>query len=57
MHVQFGREHILLARSNFNSSANFDLLMTNNGVLEPWHQGEFVLGLLAGGRENCKINY
>ena len=30
--------------------------MTNDGALESWHQGEFVLGLLAGGRHNYKKN-
>ena len=43
-----------LAKSNFNSSANFYLLMTNDAVLESWHQGEFVLGLPAGFRGTYK---
>ena len=30
--------------------------MTNDGALELWHQGGIVLGLLAGGRHNCKNN-
>ena len=42
------------ATSNFNSSANSGLLMTNNGALELWHQGEFVFCHLAGGRNNHK---
>ena len=42
--------------SNFNSSTNFDPLTTNDGALESWHQGEFVLGLLAGSRHNYKNN-
>ena len=41
-----------LARSVFNSSANFGPLMTNDGALKPWHQGEFVFGYLAGDRNN-----
>ena len=41
-------------RSNFNSFANFGPLMTNDGALELWHQGEFIFGLLAGGRDNYK---
>ena len=36
--------------AKFNSFANFAPLMTNDGALESWHQGEFVLGLLAGFR-------
>ena len=31
-----------LAKSNFDSSANFDLLMTSDGALDSWQQGEFV---------------
>ena len=42
---------------NFNSFANFVPSMTNDGALESSHQGEFVLGLLAGGRHNYKTNY
>ena len=39
-----------LVRSIFSSSANFSPLMTNNGMLELCHQGEFAFGHLAGGR-------
>ena len=42
--------------SNFNSFAKFVPLMTNDGGLESSYQGEFVLGLLAGGRHNFKNN-
>ena len=37
-------------RSKFNIIANFDSLMANDGLLKSSHQGEIVLGLLAGGR-------
>ena len=40
----------ILARPNFNSFANFDPLITNNGVLQSVHQGECVLGVLTEGR-------
>ena len=42
--------------SNLNSFTNFVLLMTNDGLLESSHQGDFVLGFLAGGRHNYKHN-
>ena len=42
------------AWSNFNSIANFDPLMANNGALKSWDQCEFVFGLLAEVRDNCK---
>ena len=42
--------------SKFNSFASFVPLMANNGLLESSHQGEFVLGLLAGDRHNYKNN-
>ena len=45
---------VFLAKSNFNSSAIFGSLMTNNGVLERWHQGEFVFGHVAGDRNTYK---
>ena len=45
-----------LAKSNFDSFANFGPLMTNNGALELWNQGELMFGYLAGGRNNDKIN-
>ena len=35
-----------LARSNFNSSANVGPSMTNDGALESWQQGVFILGIL-----------
>ena len=44
----------ILARSNFNIFANVDLSTTNNGALESSYQGGFVLGLLAGDRDNYK---
>ena len=44
-----------LSKSNFNDSTNFGPLMTNDGGLELWHQEEFVLDLLAGGRHNYKM--
>ena len=44
------------ASSNVNSFANFGPLMTNDGELESRHQGEFVFGCLAGGRNNYKNN-
>ena len=40
--------------SKFNSFANFDPLMANDGALESSHQGGFVFGLLAGDRHNYK---
>ena len=43
-----------MAKSNFDSSAKFDPLMTSDGALESWQRGEFVLGLLAGFRDNYK---
>ena len=45
-----------MAKSIFNSSVNFGPLMTNDGALESWHHGEFVVGYLAGGRNNYKNN-
>ena len=42
------------AWSKFNSFANFDPLMANNGSLKLLDQAEYVVGLLAGGRDNCK---
>ena len=42
------------ARSNFNSFANFDPLITSDGALKSWDQGEFIFGILAGGRNNYK---
>ena len=45
-----------LSKSNFNSSTNVGPLMANDGALESWHQGEFVLGLLTGDRLNYKNN-
>ena len=44
------------AWSNFISFANFVPLITNDGALEPSQQRKFVLGLLAGGKNNYKIN-
>ena len=38
----------------FNSFANFDPLMTNDGALKLLDQGGFVLSLLVGGRYNYK---
>ena len=43
-----------LAKSNFNSSANFDLVMTNDGTMESLDQEEFVFGFLAGFRRTYK---
>ena len=42
------------AWSNFNSMANFDPLMANDGALKPWGHYESVFDLLAGGRDNYK---
>ena len=42
------------ACSKYNSFANFDPLMVNDGALELSHQGGFTLGLLAGGRHKYK---
>ena len=40
----------ILAKSNFNSSANVGPLMTNDGALESWHQEGLAFCHLAGGR-------
>lgn len=45
----------ILARSNFNSSANVGPLMTNSVELESWHQGEFIVDYLEGVQDNYKI--
>ena len=37
-----------LVRLIFPSSAKFGLLMTNDGVLKLWHNGEIVFGHLSG---------
>ena len=42
------------AWSKFNIFANFGPLMANDSALESSYQGESVLGLLSGGRHNCK---
>ena len=44
----------LWAWSKFNSIVNFDPLMANDGALKSWDQSKFVLGLLAGDRNNYK---
>ena len=42
------------AWSNFNSIGKFDPLIANDGALKSWDQCKFVLGLLAGDRDNYK---